>query len=223
MGGTHRQLNRLLVVQTDVCSHRPSRVHLTGSRGRAVYAVIEVRIEETNRNRHRYVLMQLTEITEVERPLVRTYVLQFGSVQGRQRNVTHREIREAGTDTTTQVTEVIETCEISQVDVADQLTQPRRVVSGDTALGVHVSVLGRVPILRVEIRFRRYTYITQAGCTSIRSDRQGRHCRDNRIWRGFCLRAHRSRKKQSHQRNTDFFHLCYVFCFFSYFVNSIDR
>ena len=54
---THRQLDRLLVVQGNVSSHRPGRVHLCGTGSSTVHSVVEVRVEETNGNRHRYVLM----------------------------------------------------------------------------------------------------------------------------------------------------------------------
>ena len=72
---THRQLNRLTIIQAEVCRHSPCRVHLCTSAHRAVITVVEVGIEETYSNRHRDILMQFTEITEVERPLIRTYIL----------------------------------------------------------------------------------------------------------------------------------------------------
>ena len=152
--------------------------------------------------------MQFTEVTEVERPLVRTNVLDLLAVSIRQRYITHREIREAGTDTATQITEVIESGEVSQVDVTYQLTQPRRVVRGDTTLRVHVCVLGRVPELRVKVRLGSYAEITHTGSTCIRRNRERRHRCDQRVHRVIysSLSAHRYGAYQGCERNKNFFH-----------------
>ena len=220
--GSHRQLKRLTVVQRNVGCHRPCRVHLRATCDRAVRTVIEVAVHEANSYTHRYVLMQFAEITEVECPLVGTNVHDLVATGIGQRYITKREIREAGTDTASEVTEVIETCEVSQVDVAHQLTQPRRVVSGDTTLRVHVRVLGRVPVLRVKICFGCYTQVTHTGCTCVRSNRQRRHRGDQRVHRfvnsqGACAEAH-----NSCERNKEFFH-CVVIFVFCYFDTSIFR
>ena len=208
---SHRQLQGLTVEDRHISSCRYGRVHVLVITRRRVLAltIVQVGVEQTNSHTHRYILVQFAEITEVQRPLIRPNCTQIGIALRRKRYVTHREIREARTDTSGQLTEVIETGEVSQIDVTHQFAQPRRVVSGDTTLRVHVRVLGRVPVLCVKIGIRGHTYVTQTCCTGIRRNRKGRHRCDQRIHRviDWRLCIHHRRAQHASERNKNFFHL----------------
>ena len=104
----------------------------------------DVTVDEAESHTHGETLTEHTAVTEVKGELIRTDA--HGILILTEKDFTQREVAERGTQGRI-VTDAVETGQVGQVDVVDQLAQPRRVARRDTRTGNVEGVLGRVPVL----------------------------------------------------------------------------
>ncbi len=79
------------------------------------------------------------------------------------------------------ITNTIKAYQISQINVIYQLSKPRCITGGHASPSNIEGILGRIPVLRMNICFGCGTHIAHCTCTSIWSDGERRHTSVHRI------------------------------------------